>query len=142
MIMADVHSNQIRHYNMSCIRSKDTKPETLVRKYLFSQGLRYRKNDKRYPGCPDIVLPKFKAIVFVHGCFWHMHEGNTCFVMPTTNAEYLVPKLQRNKQRDAENIMKLKNDGWNVIIVWECELKKARRDQRLNLLYQQITGCS
>ncbi len=137
--MADVHSKETRSYNMSRIRSQDTEPETIVRKYLFSRGLRYRKNDKRYPGHPDVVLPKYNTIVFVHGCFWHVHEGNPCFVQPKSRLEYWDAKLQRNKRRDAENIAKLTKDGWNVIIVWECELKKDVRDERLSFLYHQIT---
>lgn len=138
--MADVHSIETRSYNMSRIKSQDTKPETMVRKYLFSQGLRYRKNDKRYPGQPDIVLPKYKTVVFINGCFWHMHEGNPCFVMPKTRQEYWYPKLQKNKQRDIDNIATLINDGWRVIVVWECELKRPYRDERLELLFRQITG--
>lgn len=137
--MADVHSKETRSYNMSRIRSQDTKPETIVRKYLFSRGLRYRKNDKRYPGHPDVILPKYNTIVFVHGCIWHIHEGNPCFVHPKSRLEYWDEKLQRNKRRDAENIAKLTKDGWNVIVVWECELKKDVQGERLSLLYQQIT---
>ncbi len=137
--MADVHSKETRSYNMSQIKSQDTTPKTIVRKYLFSQGLRYRKNDKRYPGHPDIVLPKYQTVVFINGCFWHMHEGNSCFVMPKTRQEYWYPKLQKNKQRDINNIAILINDGWKVIVVWECELKKPYTDERLNLLFRQIT---
>ena len=138
--MADTHSKEIRSYNMSRIRSYDTKPETLVRKYLFSQGLRYRKNDKRYPGHPDIVLPKYRTMVFVHGCFWHVHEGNPCFVFPKSRQDYWSVKLQRNRQRDLDNITKLSNCGWNVIIVWECELRTAAlRKERLAQLFDQIT---
>jgi DNA mismatch endonuclease, patch repair protein len=117
--MADNHSKEVRSYNMSKIRSKNTKSEEVVRKYLFSKGLRYRKNDKRYPGHPDIVLPKYKTVIFVNGCFWHMHEGCNKFVMPKSNADYWIPKLTRNKQRDMQNISQLKDDDWNIITVWE-----------------------
>src|SRR4051812_43707792 len=112
--MADNHSKEVRSYNMSQIRSKDTKPEELVRKYLFSKGLRYRKNDKRYPGHPDIVLPKYKTAIFVNGCFWHMHEGCCKFVLPKSNTNYWLPKLTRNKQRDIQNVKQLEEEGWQV----------------------------
>lgn len=138
--MADVYSKEIRSYCMSQIRSKDTKMEILVRKYLFSRGLRYRKNDKRYPGCPDIVFPKYKTIIFLNSCFWHSHEGCPGFIMPKSKLDYWQPKLERNKQRDAENVYKLKGDGWRVITVWECELKRTMRDERLSSLYNEIAA--
>lgn len=137
--MADNHSKEVRSYNMSKIQSKNTKPEEIVRKYLFSKGLRYRKNDRRYSGHPDLVLPKYKTAVFVNGCFWHMHEGCPDFVLPKSNIDYWLPKLMRNKQRDAQNIHMLESKGWAVIVVWECELKKGVREQRLIELYAQIT---
>ena len=136
--MADNHSPEVRSYNMSRITSKDTKPEILVRKYLFSKGLRYRKNDKRYPGKPDMVFPKYKTAVFINSCFWHMHEGCPGFVMPKSKLDYWQPKLERNKQRDAVNTSKLQDLGWRVITVWECELKKSNRDERLSHLYNEI----
>jgi DNA mismatch endonuclease (patch repair protein) len=89
------HSKEVRSYNMSRIRSKDTKPEEIVRKFLFSKGFRYRKNDRRYPGCPDIVLPKYRTVVFINGCFWHCHEGCSDFVIPKSNQGYWVPKLEK-----------------------------------------------
>ena len=125
---------------MSRIRSSNTKPEEIVRKHLFSQGFRYRKNDKRYPGKPDIVLPKYKTIVFIHGCFWHSHIDCADFVQPKSNQDYWLQKLRRNKLRDADNIAELKNRGWDVIIVWECELKKAVRNERLIRLCDEITA--
>ncbi len=129
-------------YMMSRIRSKNTKPEELVRKYLFSFGLRYRKNDKRYPGSPDIVFPKYKTVVFVNGCFWHMHVDNPCFSMPKTRRDFWEKKLNRNHQRDIQNIEKLESMGWRVIVVWECELKPKFRAKRLNALVNEITSCS
>lgn len=136
--MADNHSLKVRSYNMSRIRSNDTKPEVLVRKRLFAAGFRYRKHDKRYPGTPDIVLPKYRTVIFVHGCFWHMHEGHSCFVMPKSNTDYWIPKLDRNRKRDAENIRKLESMGWNVIVVWECSLKKNLREDTLCKLIRKI----
>lgn len=137
--MADNHSKETRSYNMSNIRSMDTKPETLVRKFLFLKGLRFRKNDKRYPGQPDILLPKHKTTVFINGCFWHCHEGCNDFVIPKSNQDYWEPKLEKNRKRDKENYALLKKNGWNVLIVWECELKKTTKDIRLDRLYVQIT---
>ena len=122
--MADNHSKEVRSMNMSHIKSTGTKPEVIVRKYLFSKGLRYRKNDKRYPGNPDIVLPKHKVCVFINGCFWHQHSGCRYAAIPKSNQEYWIPKLQRNVERDKTNIEKLTQNGWKVITVWECELKK------------------
>lgn len=129
--MADVHTPGQRSYNMSQIRGKNTKPEELVRKYLFSQGFRYRKNDPRLPGKPDIVLPKYKTVIFVNGCFWHGHEGCRYFVWPKNNAEFWKAKISGNIQRDAQSIRLLRDQGWNVIVVWECELKKANREATL-----------
>lgn len=138
--MVDKFTKETRSYVMSQIKGKDTKPEIIVRKYLFSKGLRFRKNDKRYPGSPDIVLPKYKTIVFVHGCFWHLHEGCKYAVMPKSNIEYWENKLYRNKERDKQNQEKLEEMGWNVIIVWECQLKKDKREQTLGKLYEQIVS--
>lgn len=123
---------------MTQIRSKDTKIEIVVRKYLFSRGLRYRVNDKRYPGKPDIVLPKYKTIVFIHGCFWHKHDGCDSFKMPVTNRDYWLPKLTKNQKRDEEHIAALRSAGWKVIVVWECELKKQNRQNRLGRLFNEI----
>ena len=136
--MADNHTKEIRSKNMSHIRSKNTKPEEIVRKYLFSRGLRYRKNDKRYPGCPDIVLPRYKTCVFVNGCFWHQHPNCKYAVLPSSNKDYWIPKLQKNKQRDIQNEAALKDEGWRVITVWECELKVENNKQTLEYLYNSI----
>ena len=123
---------------MSHIQSTNTKPEELVRKYLHAKGLRYRKNDKRYPGHPDIVLPKYKTCVFVNGCFWHQHTGCRYAVLPASNQEYWLPKLKRNVERDAANAAQLQAEGWRVITVWECELKKPVRTNTLEKLYATI----
>ena len=135
--MADNHSKEVRSKNMSHIRSINSKPEEIVRKYLFSKGFRYRKNVRSLPGCPDIVLPKYKTVIFVNGCFWHMHSCPR-FVWPASNQAYWVPKIQRNVQRDQINAAALQKLGWNVITVWECELKKNVREKRLQLLILEI----
>ena len=140
IFMVDKVSKEVRSYNMSRIKSKDTKPEILVRSYLFSRGLRFRKNDKRYPGSPDIVLPKYRTVVFVHGCFWHLHEGCKYATMPKSNVEFWEKKLYGNKERDERNLKKLEEMGWKVITVWECELKKDKVEQTLEKLYLQITS--
>lgn len=136
----DVHSKEVRSYNMSCIKGKGTKPEEIVRKYLFSYGFRYRKNDKRLPGTPDIVLPKYKTVIFVNGCFWHGHEGCKYFVWPKNNAEFWKAKILQNIERDKRDFERLENAGWKVIVVWECSLKKTRRQQSLEYLIDRIMG--
>lgn len=135
--MADNHKKEQRSYNMSRIRSKNNAPEEKVRKFLFSKGFRYRKNDKKLPGCPDIVLPKYKTVIFVNGCFWHKHNCKR-FVWPSSNEEYWKKKILRNVERDELNIKKLKELGWKVLVVWECELKKATIDKRLKTLVDEI----
>ena len=139
--MADNHSKEVRSRNMSRIRSTDNKPEEIVRKFLFSQGFRYRKNDKKLPGKPDIVLPKYRTVIFVNGCFWHKHDCPS-FVWPSSNQDYWRPKILGNVERDKKNAEQLRSQGWNVIVVWECELKKAVRDERLYALCREIRGAS
>lgn len=135
----DVHSKETRSYNMSRIKGKNTKPEELVRKYLFSQGFRYRKNDKRLPGTPDIVLPKYKTVVFVNGCFWHEHEGCKYFVWPQNNADFWKAKINANIQRDKKKAEELQNRGWRVIVVWECGIRqKEEREASLENLKKKI----
>ena len=119
----DVHDKKTRSYNMSRIKGKNTKPEEIVRKYLFSKGFRYRKNDKKLPGTPDIVLPKYKTVIFVNGCFWHGHKDCRYFVVPKTNTDFWLNKINTNIERDKRKQEALKELGWNVIVVWECELK-------------------
>jgi len=137
--MADNHSKEIRSMNMSHIRSKDSKPEETVRKYLFSQGLRYRKNVKKLPGCPDIVLPKYHTVIFVNGCFWHKHDCKR-FVWPASNIDYWETKILGNVERDKKNTEMLRQAGWKVLVVWECELKKPVAEERLNRLCAEIRG--
>lgn len=134
----DSHSKEVRSYNMSQIRSTNSKPEIIVRKYLFSKGLRYRKNVKSLPGKPDIVLKKYKTVVFVNGCFWHGHENCKYFVMPKSNTVYWQEKIHKNIERDTITYRALTQLGWNVIIVWECELKKDKRENTLEYLYYNI----
>ncbi len=137
--MADNHTKEVRSYNMSRIQSRNNKIEDMVRKYLFSKGFRYRKNVKTLPGKPDIVMAKYKTVIFINGCFWHMHEGCSNFVLPKSNLSYWLPKLTRNKERDTQNIKILESNGWNVIIIWECELKKDVCEHNLERIYKQIT---
>lgn len=137
MFVADNHSKEVRSMNMSHIRSTDSKPEEIVRKYLFSQGFRYRKNVRKLQGCPDIVLAKYRTVIFVNGCFWHRHNCPR-FVWPSSNQDYWKPKIQRNVERDCKNQRALQNLGWNVLVVWECELKRAVREKRLNELVNEI----
>ena len=137
--MADNHSKEVRSMNMSHIRSKNSKPEEKVRKGLFAKGFRYRKNVKKLPGCPDIVLAKYKTVIFVNGCFWHMHDCGR-FVWPASNQDYWRPKILRNVERDRNNIALLKEMGWKVIVVWECELKKSNLSTRLDILEKDIMG--
>ncbi len=136
--MTDTHSKEVRSRNMSHIRSKDTKPEVAVRKYLFSKGFRYRKNVKTLPGCPDIVLPKYKTVIFVNGCFWHKHDCSR-FVWPSSNEDYWREKITRNVKRDRENYEQLKNIGWNIYVVWECQLKKKDFETTMNKLISFLT---
>ena len=135
--MADRLSPQKRSWNMAQIKGKETKPEEIVRKYLFSQGFRYRKNVRKLPGCPDIVLPKYRTVVFVNGCFWHKHDCPR-FVWPSSNQEYWIPKIERNVARDLENQKALQSLGWKVLVVWECQLKKKVLESTLNQLAAEI----
>ena len=137
--MSDTKTPEERSRNMAKIKSENTKPENIVRKYLFKNGFRYRKNDKRYPGKPDIVLPKYHTVIFVNGCFWHMHNCSRGRI-PLSNQSYWVPKMKRNIERDKNNIMNLESIGWKVIVIWECELKKNVREDRLERLIKKIKG--
>lgn len=119
----DVHDSKTRSYNMSCIKGKRTKPEEIVARYLFSQGFRYRRNVRSLSGTPDIVLKKYNTVIFVNGCFWHMHENCRYSVMPENHKEFWAEKLLKNKERDEKKKRQLEQMGWNVIVVWECQLK-------------------
>ncbi len=130
--MADTVSKEQRSLNMSLIRSTDTKPEVFVRSVIHRLGFRFRKNVKTLPGKPDIVLPKYKTAIFVHGCFWHQHTGCKRSTIPKSNIEYWKPKLLRNSQRDIQHKSDLEAMSWNVFVVWECEAKKA--DELVNKL--------
>ena len=121
--MTDVHDKVTRSYNMSQIKGKNTKPEILVRKFLFSKGFRYRINDKKLPGKPDIVLPKYKTVIFVNGCFWHGHENCKYFTLPKTRTEWWKEKIEKSKINDLEKQTLLINLAYKVIIIWECEVK-------------------
>ena len=134
----DVHDKTTRSYNMSKIKGKNTKPEEKVRKYLFSQGFRFRKNDKRLPGTPDIVLPRYRTVIFVNGCFWHGHSGCKYFVWPKSNADFWKSKIEKNMIRDRIKDEELYALGWRVIVVWECELKSERADESLEQLKRNI----
>lgn len=136
--LMDIHSKETRSFNMSRIKGKNTKPEILVRKYLFSQGLRYRLYSKILPGSPDIVLPKYRTVIFINGCFWHGHEGCKYFVIPKTRTEWWQNKININKENDRKNNELLKDLKWNVITVWECSLRKEKRESTLNDILNMI----
>ncbi|MPL95780.1 Very short patch repair protein [bioreactor metagenome] len=136
--MADVHDKKTRSYNMSMIKGKDTKPELLVRKFLFSKGYRYKLNDKSLPGKPDIVLPKHKTVIFVNGCFWHGHENCRYFVIPKTRTQWWLDKIGKNKENDLKNAKLLSEAGWRVIRIFECDLKPANREKMLKVLINQL----
>ena len=136
--MPDVHTPEQRHKNMAAIHSSSTKPEMKLRRALWSLGFRYWVNEKRLPGKPDIVLPKCRTVVFIHGCFWHGHKGCKYYTVPETNTDFWTAKIGRNQQRDQEVWRQLEAKGWSVIIVWECELKKHRFEDTVNSVAAEI----
>lgn len=140
--MTDIYSKNKRSQIMSKISGKETEPEVLVRKFLFRKGFRYRKNDKRYPGTPDIVLPKYKTVIFVHGCFWH---GHNCRAgkLPETRKEFWQNKIDTNIARDKKSRQDLEKLGWKVLVIWQCELKNKKiRTETLKNIEQEIQkGC-
>ncbi|MEX8547885.1 MAG: very short patch repair endonuclease [Mucilaginibacter sp.] len=136
--MADIHSKEIRSYNMSRVKSKDTKPEMLVRKFLHKNGFRYRLHVKNLPGKPDIVLPKYKTVIFIHGCFWHGHENCKKASLPKTRTEWWTDKIGKNGENDQKAETILSNLGWKVIKIWECELKSNVFEKTLNKLLINI----
>lgn len=134
--MDDLTKEQ-RHRNMSNIRSTNTKPEEIVRKYLFSKGFRFRKNVRSLPGCPDIVLPKYKTVIFVNGCFWHMHNCKR-FKWPSTNIQYWKSKILKNVKRDKKSHEELIKLNWRVIVIWECELKRSMFEKTMEQVIKMI----
>lgn len=137
--MSDVFSKEKRSEVMSKIRSKDTMPELVVRKFLFSKGFRYRIHDRKLPGTPDIVLPRLKTAIFVHGCFWHGHRDCKFFCIPKTNTEWWVKKIERNKFLDRKHKRDLRKLGVNVISIFECQLKGKKKVGRLTQLLNELT---
>jgi DNA mismatch endonuclease (patch repair protein) len=123
-----------RHKNMTAIKGKNTKPEMLVRRYLWNRGFRYRVNNPRLPGHPDIVLRKYRTCIFVNGCFWHGHEGCRYYVIPKSNTEFWIKKIRRNIERDKFAQQELAKMGWHCITIWECELKGEKREKSLESL--------
>ena len=136
--MADIKSKEARSYNMSQIRSKNTKPEEKVRKYLFSAGFRYRKNDRKLPGCPDIVLPRYRAVIFVNGCFWHRHPGCKYSTTPQNNHDFWQTKFEKNVLNDRKHNEELSQAGWRVITIWECELKGPRFQETMDAVVSEL----
>lgn len=138
--MADRLTSEQRHRNMSNIRSRNTKPETTLRKALFSRGFRYRINVRSLPGTPDIVLPKYRAVIFVNGCFWHGHNGCKYYVIPATNTEFWIKKIDNNIERDMKVTDTLQAQGWKVITVWECELRGPMLEATVGKIAGLIAG--
>lgn len=136
--MSDTMTREQRHFCMSRIRGKDTRPEMVVRKWLHSKGFRYSLHSRRLPGCPDIVLRRFHTVIFVNGCFWHGHPGCGKFRMPRSNVGFWEEKIRRNKERDAKEISELEKLGWNVSVVWECELSSKGREETLQRLVDTL----
>ncbi|WP_326981061.1 very short patch repair endonuclease [Chryseobacterium sp. MYb264] len=136
--MTDKHTPEQRRFNMQQIKGKNTKPEMLLRKILFSKGYRYRINSKNLPGKPDIVLKKYNTVIFVNGCFWHGHKNCKYFVIPKTRTAFWTAKINSNIKRDQNNVESLLNLGWNVITVWECELKKDKIEETIDKLITEL----
>ena len=141
--MADRITPEQRHLNMAAIHARNTKPEMIVRRFLWSNGYRYRLNHPRLPGKPDIVLRSYRTCIFINGCFWHGHnvdfnvsplQSSECCKIPKTNTEFWATKIKRNQERDLEVLQELKQMGWNTITIWECQLKKSNREQTLRSL--------
>lgn len=136
--MADVHDKKTRSYNMSQVKGKNTKPELTVRKFLHANGYRYRLHVKDLPGKPDVVLPKYKTIIFVHGCFWHGHTGCKYATVPKTRTDWWLNKINTNKANDKKAVQKLIKEGWQIITIWECQLKKDKVSDTLKDLLHQL----
>ena len=137
--MADVHTPQQRRFNMQQIKGKNTKPELLVRKYLHAHGFRYKLHDNTLPGKPDLVLPKYKTVIFIHGCFWHGHANCNYFTIPKTRTDWWMDKINKNRTNDVKAMKLLKKDGWKIITIWECKLKPAKLNQTLAALVKKLS---
>ena len=138
--MADVHDKVTRSYNMSRIRATNTKPELLVRKFLHAQGFRYKLHDKSLPGKPDLVLTKFKTVIFIHGCFWHGHSNCKYYVVPKTRTDWWLNKINTNNANDVKATKALKKEGWKIITVWECRLKAGKKEKTLSQILQKLSN--
>lgn len=138
--MADRHSKEIRSYTMSRVRSKNTQPELMVRKFLFSKGFRYRLHDKKLPGTPDIILPKYKTVIFINGCFWHGHNNCRYAAIPQTRTAWWQNKIDKNVRKDEDAQARLIKEGWKVILVWGCDLKPKTRGETLEKIPDLIIG--
>ncbi|GAO44136.1 very short patch repair endonuclease [Flavihumibacter petaseus] len=136
--MADVHSSEKRSYNMSRIKGANTKPEVIVRKFLFGQGYRFRLHSKKLPGKPDIVLPKYKTVIMINGCFWHGHINCKYFVVPKTRSDWWLDKINNNISRDAYVEKSLNQLGWKVIKIWECQLKTEKLQETLKSIVHRL----
>jgi DNA mismatch endonuclease, patch repair protein len=137
--MADVHDKKTRSYNMSQIKAKNTKPEMLVRKFLHAKGFRYTLHNKNLRGKPDIVLTKYKTVIFVHGCFWHGHKNCRYFVVPKTRTQWWLNKINSNIANDEKAVKALKKAGWRIINLWECNLKSAKVEKTLSALLKKLS---
>ena len=136
--MADVHTPEVRSFNMSRIKGKDTMPEIIVRKFLHSQGFRFRLHKKKLPGKPDIVLKKYNTVIFVHGCFWHGHNKCKYFVIPKTRTDWWINKIVKTKKGDKGNNIRLRKMGWKIITIWECELKPKKIEKAFSKLINKL----
>ena len=139
--MADLLTQEKRSWNMSRIRGKDTKPELIFRSLLHKKGFRFRLHDKNLPGKPDIILPRYKTVIFVNGCFWHRHSGCKYAYNPKSRQQFWQEKVARTVSRDKEKTECLREHGWHVLTVWECELKE-NSEKAINRILQEITVCS
>ncbi|MBI4687292.1 MAG: DNA mismatch endonuclease Vsr [Nitrospirae bacterium] len=137
--MVDIFSKNKRSAIMAKIRGDETQPEIVVRKFLFSKGFRFRKNVKTLPGKPDIVLPKYKTVIFIHGCFWHKHKNCKKAQLPETRKEFWEKKISGNVERDKKNIRQLKKTGWQVIVLWQCRLGKKQSDRWQKSLIEKLS---
>lgn len=137
--MADVHTQEQRRFNMQQIKGKNTKPELLVRKFLHAHGYRYKLHDKTLPGKPDLVLPKYKTVIFIHGCFWHGHHNCKYFTIPKTRTKWWTDKIHKNIANDEKAVKLLKKKGWKIITIWECKLKAAKLDHTLATLLKKLS---